>query len=548
MTDKYALSRRGLLRGSLAVGALTAVGLPALTGCSNEDRGTTGSQAQNDSVQLPDYLPYAGVAPDLIGEGGVSNGYLAYPANPPSVTDGPPGDGQPVGVLTISNSPAPPTVDHNSFWQELNRRLGCDLSISLVNSGDYSERFQTAVAGDQLPELFSFFPSQIPQLPALLNERAVDLTPMLSGGAIADYPFLASIPTESWQQTVFGGKIYGIPIARGAASSATLYVRDDLLAERDIASPPDSWESFYDSCVQATSTQANSWALTAVPMAFLRQMFGVPNQWSDEGGQLVSAHEAERQTEALEAGRRLVADGLVHPDAFGVDGNQRKLWLINGTSVFLEGTFSAWLGFHEQAEPNDIGVTAYAPPPLADGGGNAQIWLADPTHNVTSISAKAEDRAEALLDLLNYFSAPFGTAEHLFNAFGLPDVHHVLNGTDPQLTELGRSETKLSLTYLGQGPYTIHHPGYPHSGQAVFDAMSASVPSGLANPALGLFSDTLSRKGSQLSGALADAETDILTGRSPVSSWTDAVATWKSDGGDAIREELQMALDERRGD
>ena len=58
------IARRRLLQGTLAMGGLAALGL---TGCSNEGRGGAGSQAENNSVELPSYIPYAGFEPDLKG-------------------------------------------------------------------------------------------------------------------------------------------------------------------------------------------------------------------------------------------------------------------------------------------------------------------------------------------------------------------------------------------------------------------------------------------------------------------------------------------------
>ena len=223
------IGRRRLLQGTLAVGGLAALGL---TGCSNEGRGGAGSQAENDSVELPTYIPYTGIEPDLKGEDGVSDTMLHYPSNPAPVTDGPPGDGEDVGVFAVTNSPVPPSMDQNAYWQALNDRLGFSLDVSLVPSGDFTDRFQTTVAGDQLPDLFTYFPGGIPGLPALLAERATDLTEHLSGDAIADYPFLANIRTESWKYAIYGGRIFGVPIARGAQSSPVLFSIAETMCSR----------------------------------------------------------------------------------------------------------------------------------------------------------------------------------------------------------------------------------------------------------------------------------------------------------------------------
>ncbi|WP_420113162.1 hypothetical protein [Pseudactinotalea sp.] len=537
------IGRRRLLQSTLALGGLAALG-SSLTACSNEGRGDGGSQTENNAVTLPTFTPYAGFTPDLVGENGVTDTMLTYPANPEAVTDGPPGDGQDFGAFALTNTPVPPSMDQNAFWQALNEKLGATMSVSLVPSGDYTDRFQTTVAGDRLPELFTYWPKGIPGLPSLLRERAADLTDLLSGDAVANYPFLAAIPTDSWRSTVYGGRIYGVPIARAAQSSVVLYGRFDLLAELGIEPNPSSWDDLHSLFAEVTSS--NTWALANVPLQIIRQSFGIPNGWSiGEDGTWTSANEHEAQLDALEAGRKLVEDGLVHPDTTSADNQQRQSWSVAGTTWFLEDTFSARPAFTNMtSEAVDLDVVL---PPLAGGGGMADIWLAAPTHNVTGISLKAADRAEAMLDVLNWLAAPFGSAEHLFKVYGLEGVHHDIVDGEPVLTDKGKSETKLGIDYLAQGPFVSYLPGHADVAQAMYDVQVEAIPTAIANPAATLFSETESRKGSQIGDALTDLGVDILHGRKPVSAWTEGVETWKKGGGDAMRDEFEQAYAENEG-
>jgi putative aldouronate transport system substrate-binding protein len=186
-------------------------------------------------------------------------------------------------------------------------------------------------------------------------------------------------------------------------------------------------------------------------------------------------------------------------------------------------------------------------PPAIEGGGVADIWLGPATHNLTGISVDSADRAAALLDVLNYLAAPFGSAEHIFKNYGVEGVHHTLVEGDPVLNDKGQSETQLGLKYVGEGPWVNYVPGKPEVAQAQFDAQSAVVPTAIPNPASTLFSETQSRKGSQIGSALGSVETDILQGREPVSTWTEAVERWKRDGGDQIRDELSEAYEQSEG-
>ncbi|MFI8523284.1 hypothetical protein ACIGB8_02485 [Promicromonospora sukumoe] len=534
------ISRRSLLMGGMGLGAFAVLGL---AGCSNEGRGG-GALTGNATVALPTYIPYDGVPIDIKGTDGVPDTMLKYPASPQKVTNGQPGDGEDVGIFGLTNTPVPPGADKNAYWQELHERLGFALTIALTPAGDYSDRFQTTVAGDRLPDIFEMFSGDVPGLPSLLEERATDLTEFLSGDAVKKYPFLANIPTESWQSCVYNGKIFAVPVPRGPAQSNVFYARQDWFEAEGIDPNVTSAEEFYDLCKELSG--GNTWALGRVPLGHLRQMFEIPNGWSEDGGKLTSANLHERQQEALELGRRLVADGFVHPDGVPATQPQRKTWLVNGTIRMLDDTFSAWPDFSNYPIDENFRL-AVAAPPLAEGGGTAGIHLGAPVQNITSISKKSEGRVEALLDVINYLAAPFGSEEHLFRTYGVEGVHHELDGTDPVLTEQGRTEIQLGLKYVVEGPWVNFQAGDPDVAQAEHDAQAAVVPTAVANPVQGLFSDTASRKGGQLGEKLVSTESDIMAGRKPVTAWADAASAWAKGGGDTIRDEYQKALAERQG-
>ncbi|HEX7353181.1 extracellular solute-binding protein [Brachybacterium sp.] len=539
------LTRRRLVRGGLGLGAVAALGPLGLAACSNEGRGGT-ELGDNADVTRPEYIPFEGVTLDLEGndEEGISGGMLEYPADPPTVADGPPGDGEEIGFFVMTNTPAPPGRDANAFWQGLDERLGSPTTIAVVPTGDFADRFNTTIAGDRLPDIFSFFPGDVPSLPSMLAERAADLTDLLAGSASADYPFLANVPPKAWDACIHGGRIYSIPIPRGIVQTTVLYARQDLLEDEGLEVDASSLESFIDTCRELTG--GNRWALPVLPTGYLRQMFEIPNSWSGDADGLTSAHEHERQQDALEAARRMVEEGLVHPDAFTANIPQRKTWVVNGTCALFWGTLSGWPDFRNFPLPEGFRLSVLQPP-KAEGGGAAPVHMGPATHSVTSISKKAESRVETLLAVLDHLAAPFGTAEYLFHTFGIEGVHHELDGTTPITTEKGRTEMQLGLKYMAQGPWVHFTAKDPETTQAQYDVTQELAPTAVHNPVEGLFSETQSRKGRQIGSALADLETDILQGRRPVSDWAKGVETWKKGGGDAIRDEYQQALTERAG-
>lgn len=529
------ITRRTMLRAGLAAGG-AAVVAPLVSSCSNEGRGVggDGSGGAAGAAVLPTYIPYEGVQPDLDGTGGVADAYLTEVTSLVKGTDTPPGDGQPISTATFISTPIPPGVSQNQFWQELNQRLGSPLEHAPSTFGDYEQKFPTMVAGDQLPDIWTV--GTAPQRPALLEAKALDLTQYLAGDAIAAYPFLANIPTESWGAAVFNGKIFGIPTPRGGISTSALYARDDLLAKKGITSGPTSFEELFDICAEMTAPGSNTWALSSQPLNFVRQMLGVPNTWQLVDGRLISALEHPAQKEALEATRRLVEAGYVHPDAFASESQNYKAWFANGTTSMALDTLSAWPGFPELAAgQEEFSMTTYGPPKF-DGSGQSAAWLGNPTFSITAINVKAGDRAETLLKVMNYFASPYGTEEQRFLRGGTEGVHHTITDGKLVLTDLGIAETRMGLQYIAEAPTVL-------KDRAQFDAQMAVIPTAVPNPAVSLYSETDSRKGGQLFVDLENLEGDILQGRRPVSDWDQGVASWKSGGGDAIRDEFQQALD-----
>ncbi|HEX3811838.1 MAG TPA: extracellular solute-binding protein [Mycobacteriales bacterium] len=361
------LSRRQMLRGA-AAGSAAAAGIPLVAGCGHS--GGHDTAAANSKVKLPAYKPFhGGPRPDLVGtEAGVLDGFLAYPAAPPSVTHGKPGHGGTVNVFTQSSSPIPPGVGSNEFWQALNKRLGVDLKLSISPASDYPARFATTVAGGDLPDLFQVH--NLPaHLPALLQAKCQDLTEFLSGAAVTDYPFLANLPTQGWKSCIFNGGIYGIPIPRSILG-AFMFRRNDTLRAKGLDPDPSSFAEFRKLCQDLTDTRKNTWALAGAPTAFVQEMLHVGPGWRNDGGKLTSVYELPGTKQALGATAQLVKDGSVHPDSFGAANTSSKQWFNSGKAALIWDTLAAWPQYYQEnvAGP-DFDIDGIVPPGYDSGRG-----------------------------------------------------------------------------------------------------------------------------------------------------------------------------------
>jgi putative aldouronate transport system substrate-binding protein len=550
MSNEPVIDRRRFLSGTLATAALATAGPGVLAACGSSSQ--SGNNAASAGVQLPTYQKFDKIKPDLAGnEQGLLDAFLRYPDPPLKAFDSPPGDGGTVSGFVLTGSPLPPAVDQNPFWQELNKRMNVDLKLTITPSADMAAKFATLVAGDDLPDFIVpalFLPNGMPtgiaNLPAWMESKCANLTPYLSGDAIKEYPFLANIPSDAWKQCRFNGGIYGLPVHRGVGGTLMMR-RDDLFTNLGANPQPASFAEFREMAKQVTDASASRWAFGQAPVDFVRQMLGLPWRWKEEGGKFTSAYEMEQAKQALADAAQLNKDGVIHPD-FAATNAPWKKWFSSGQAVLVPDRYTAWPQyFNENIAGPSFAIGGMRPPKYA-GGGFAGTWGAEPTNNFTVLKKADEGRIRSLLKLANWLAAPFGTEEFLLRRFGIAGTHYSMKDGSPALTQAGVTQTALGIRYLVDAPDVIFVPGQPEASRKSYEYQNSIIPTVVREPSIGLFSDTWSRKQGQLGQIINDAQSDILSGRKPVSSWDDAIRNWKQTGGDKVRTEFEDAFQRER--
>jgi putative aldouronate transport system substrate-binding protein len=110
------------------------------------------------------------------------------------------------------------------------------------------------------------------------------------------------------------------------------------------------------------------------------------------------------------------------------------------------------------------------------------------------------------------------------------------------LTSRGTAEDINSIGYIADAPWAIYEPGHPEETKKELAYQVKAVPLTVPNPTIGLFSNAYSTKNAALSTLLTDAQTQILQGHKPVSSWDDTMKQWRAQGGDTIRKEYEQGF------
>lgn len=541
-----AMNRRGFLAGGASLAAVAVAGT-ALAGCTDgSGSGGSGGGPNAEPVAPPNRVPFAGVEPDLPeGEGGVPAGYFAYPADPVRREGFPLELSAPVTTLLQSDQVIQ-RRDQNTWWQAIEKQSGATVEINTVTSTDYRNKFQVTLAGGEVPDLSQVM--TVPGMPGVLNKFYADLSDHLSGDAIKKYPGLASIPSLAWKVTTVNGRIWGIPQPRPHGGRVASY-RSDLFEKFGITEPPElaDGKDFLDLCRQLTDPKRTKFAMGAHPadwmLMSMLEMMGAPNGWSEEGGKFSHVYESPIMKDALAETAKMYQEGLIHPDGVANPSQNWPWWQAGTTAIYLQD-FSQWMRYGRLYPEWRINVLTL---PKWEGGGAARKHLGNPAYGAwCGIKAGSEERVEELLRFVDYIASPFGTAEYLTVNFGAEGSDHELDGTDPILTESAAANSPQGLHYCGSQQYgSFYMPSQPDAVKAMHAYASDVLVSGLPDAALGLYSESLVTTGASLGTQMKDAQTEIIVGRKPVSSWDDAVKEWKSTTGDAQRKDYEEALQQQ---
>jgi ABC-type glycerol-3-phosphate transport system substrate-binding protein len=542
-----AASRRQFL-ALTGLGALAAAGGAGLAGCTDPKASGPGTTSQSElSKILPKYIPNTAVKPDIAGtvgaNGAVSDAvFLAYPSSPVTTVSGVPGKGGSYTTMTPLWG-AIPQSDGNTYYDAVNKALGATLKIQPSDGNNYGNALPALFAADKLPDWI-----QIPGWNTTgLNfgqavSKFVDLSPYLAGDKVKDYPNLANIPTGAWQAGVWNGKLYGLPVYPGGAIIAgTYFYRRDIFEKMGISA--DSIKTTDDLAslgAQLTSAAAGQWAfddLFGKGGEFIAQLFKFPVKWGiDSSGKIYHKYESQEIIEALNWYSKIVKAGHVHPDAIAGNSQNAKQRFWSGKVVMNADGTGAWNG--DDAKSGTAANPNYrrAAFKLMSSKGTPTVEIGPGAGMFAYLNAKLkEDQVKELLAVANYIAAPYGSAEWLTVNFGTQGDTYTMKDNNPVLTEKGGKEVATTFQFLVTPPTPTTVQGGLIDVAKDYGAWQADMVKYAVKPAFYAMNITEPSQYSSIDTAVTDTIQDVKFGRKSIADYQEAVKTWKSQGGDALR-------------
>ncbi|WP_164234216.1 extracellular solute-binding protein [Microbacterium hydrocarbonoxydans] len=539
--NEIAADRRTFLKVA-GIGLLSVASIGSLAGCGTRTELVASGAS---SVKLPAFVPADGLAPDLAGTaGGVPAAYFRYPANPVRTVTTPPLKGETFTAITNIFGPPPNGRDSNPAWQEIEKRLGGRVDITAVSADDFTTKMNTTIAGNDIPDLMLDDGASIPDTIGFLESKCQDLTKFLSGDAIKEYPNLAAIPELYWRQTVRNGKIYTIPIPRGGSAGLGFYnaKRFEDVGITDTSAIKDA-DEYLSVMKELTDAKANRWAFGASSfgLSTFHQLFGVPNQWREDGGRLTYSFETEEYLDSIQFVQKAASAGYILPGS----ESWTKSQMVNAFTTGQVAQIYDGLPAFFKSDGYGPTVPDSAPfLPFAAGGGKPTAWLDNILFARTMFKKNDAASIKKLLGVANLLAAPFGSEEYLLINYGVEGADYTLDGDgNPLPTPNALADTTVPWKYIAAPGPVLYLPGQDRIVTRAHEAYSALIPIGVEDPTATLFSPTNAQKGSTIRQAVGDATQDFIAGRKSLADVKAAIKTWRSAGGDKIRKEFEKALD-----
>ncbi|WP_049565469.1 extracellular solute-binding protein [Streptomyces sp. SBT349] len=545
-------SRRRFLASSAAVAAAVTGGVPLLAACGG-DGGGGGSEGRASDDQLRDLLPTfrasdVAVEPDIPGGDGVSPGYTSYiPSGDLGVSvPEPRGAGGEFSAMTPLWG-TPPGAG-NAFWTAMDEAIGVRLDWQTQDGNTYGEKLGAVLAGSDIPDLVCVPGWELTgQIPQAVSSRFADLGPFLSGDAVLDYPNLAAIPTAAWEASVFGGALRGLPMPAATIGGVVPYYRQDVF-EANGWEAPTTPEDFLAFCRDITSARNRVWACEDMKWsAFV--IFGVlpekPRYWMrGDGDTLVNRYETDAYLEALEWTRTLYGAEVVHPDAVAVSGDAAQRFTAGESLIWNTGD-GAWHNTTvEQRTSNpDFHMNAFD---YFGAGGNDPVLYAGNGSGIWTFVNKnlSEDRIREALEIANFTAAPYGTREQRLRAYGVEGTHYTVEDGLPVRTPQGEEEVvPETYPFIATAGHVVAHPDTPRVVEDWTGWQARQMP----YVQEGLFHGRQIQEPVRLTNindGFEDLEDDVVRGRQSIRDMQNAVAEWRRNGGDELRDFYQGLLDE----
>jgi len=453
-----------------------------------------------------------------------------------------------------------PAAD-NQIGTALNKALGVDLKINWVPNASYEDKTNITLAGSDIPQVM-VIQGKTPGFVKNAQAGAFwDLTSYLK-----DYPNLKTNAPEVQAASSINGKVYGVYRARDTMREGII-IRKDWLAKLGLQVPK-TVDDLYKVAAAFTNDDPDGNGVKDTygiiipkwpggigsnsPYDAIETWYGAGNGWKKtSGGKLEPGFMQPEWTKAVEFEKKLVTDGLVNPDYATLDSAKWNEPFLNGKGgiiIDVQSRASQIVSLLKQKDPAHF-------QDYVEIGGNLESpsgkLYALPTSGYSGFLAipkaqvKTEAQLRSVLAVLNTMNTPkigkllnngiegvtYTESDGL--AVAVPNVSQELKDDVGAYAQLGTNVNGFQ-GLLPKQPSDYEQQMYDKR----IKIQNSDLKSAVFNPAAPYVSATYTAQGAQLDTIVADARIQYIAGQIDQKGLKDAIARWRSSGGDTVISEI----------
>ncbi|MFF7951655.1 extracellular solute-binding protein [Streptomyces griseorubiginosus] len=541
-------SRRSFLASTAVATAAVAGGMPLLAACGGSDSGSRDGTTSGKAADkmLPAYVASTVATPDLPSKNGSAAGYTGKVDLAGLKTSVPQklGTGAPFKIMSPFWG-SPPKAGC-AYYTALDAAAGTKITWQNQDGNTYGEKLGAVLASSSIPDMVVVPGWElVGKIANAVTAKFMDLSPYLAGDKVKKYPNLAAIPSDAWRMGIFGGALRGIPMPSATASWIVPFYRKDIFDKKGYTVPK-SADEFLAWAKDVTSPKAKVWACgdmnwTAWGVFSVRGS-GTAGWNIGDDGKLTYRIEQPEYLEALEWTRKLFAAGVVHPDDKARTGQAGQRF-TSGQILVYNDDMSSWYGkTAEQAASNPEfrieGMDIFG----ADGG-HPTLWASQPA-GIWSMIRKGASKAtiENALAAADFSAAPYGTKERMLVDYGVEGTHYTVKNGVPVKNDLGNSEVVNAWVMLAAPAAYFAHPDFPEVArkQTEWQQRMGAYMKKSSTFGMNIVEPT---RYANLSSQFEQLEIDYVRGNRKLSDVQAAISTWKSSGGDKLRDWYKELID-----
>ncbi|MEU3336404.1 extracellular solute-binding protein [Streptomyces sp. NPDC002144] len=546
-------SRRSFLASTAVVTAAIAGGMPLLAACGGSDSSSRGGTTSGKDAKklLPAYVASNVVTPDIPAKNGSAMGFTRELAIADLKTSVPKKLGKGGKVTVMSPFWGSPPKQGNPYYKAMNDLIGVDVQWRNQDGNTYDQKLGAVLASSDIPDVV-VIPgwNMTGRIPSAITGKFADLGPYLSGDKAKEYANLAAIPSDAWQRSIFGGKLLGLPMPAPFVQNIVPLYRQDIF-DKEGYDVPKSADEFTALCKEITRPKSKRWACGDMKWTAFNT-FGVISGgekslgWTVVDGKMINRIETPEYLEALEWARKLMAAGYVHPQ-FRLGKSQ----IGDPAPLFAAGEFliwnddiSNWYGRQASQITQNPDFKVWGMDLWGHDGGTPKLWAANPAGIFAFVNKKASESViHDVLAVANVTAAPYGTKEWMMTNYGVEGTHYTLKNGVPVKNDKGNNEVVNAFVMVASPAATIAHPDLPDYTKGMvgwqqrmgsFTSKSSFWGLQVAEP----------NRYTNLADNFEQLEDDIVRGHKKISDMQQAIADWKSKGGDKLRDWYKKLLDE----